>query len=442
MEQYNGPLHRAKMYVAAGLTAVTLGLATLGFGPKANASFVPNQGYVLTATTIPLQYSPTPANDLGILPTPTPTPNGLESLVQVTPVSAVIVDEAQYSTLEAGSIRLFYSNGDEQRNAFRQTSGGLLLVSDSPNNRESYSVSLEISLELINNPNYLGNRNFVLQFLKPDGSTLTYEGKGEYLDGKYIVNFPNVVFPTNAEGTLYEDRNGIWLPIASFSTYAQKSGVRRPTPTAQPTNSPVITQSTDNSAGNPGESPETGGSSGGLPPTQQPPTQQPTQEPTPSCFLRGTKILMSNNTLKNIESVRVNESVVSYDIKNKKRVIKKVLKLEKHDDTKYYFVVKLSNGVIIKLTGEHPVFTKKGWASIENDLTYKYQKLNATKLEVGSKVLTNKGKWVSVKSIKRINRKVKTYNLREIQDTHTFYANSILVHNKGGDDDDIGSGDG
>ncbi len=248
----------------------------------------------------------------------------------------------------------------------------------------------------------------------------------------------------------YELPNGLRANRVDFPTlYGGPLQPSNPIPnikatsTSPPYNTPVSPTNPDNNSSTmPVTESGSSSGSGGAPPTQPTQQPQPTPIPTEECFLAGTKILVKNNKLKNIEKIKVGEDVLSYDVKKKKKVLKKVLELEKHENSKGYYSVKLSNGIILKLTAEHPIFTNKGWASIDSELTFKHQKLKTFPLVVGMKVLNNKGRWIKIKEIKKHNRKVKTYNLKKIEDTHTFYANYVLVHNKGGDDDDIGSGDG
>ena len=145
------------------------------------------------------------------------------------------------------------------------------------------------------------------------------------------------------------------------------------------------------------------------------------------CFLEGTSIKMANGQTKNIEDIKTGDLVLSYDINNKKQVNKKVTKLEAPIRNHYYFV-SFDDKTALKVTDEHPIYTDKGWKCIDPN-SNKNKDLNVTELKLGDRVKTSTG-FKKIIGWVKVTGKFQTYNLRDIEDTHTFYADDVLVHNK------------
>ena len=157
------------------------------------------------------------------------------------------------------------------------------------------------------------------------------------------------------------------------------------------------------------------------------------------CFIAGTQIEMSDGTSKNIEEVKIGELVKTVNIETMTVESKEVLDLltqyhtGKGDD--YTIRITFSNGTINQNTNSHPYYVKdKGWASDRPDLTKEKYNLTVAQLEEGDTVyeikensLTN----IQITKIQKITEGVQTYNLSSVQDNHNFFAEGILVHNKG-----------
>ncbi len=130
------------------------------------------------------------------------------------------------------------------------------------------------------------------------------------------------------------------------------------------------------------------------------------------CFLAGTKILMSDKTEKNIEDIKINDLVLSYDTLSKKNKASKVVQTFVHDSAGYLLI-----NDELKVTANHPVFINNVWEEIGL-------------AKVGDKLQNNDKENVEINSIKEINESNKVYNL-EVDETHNYYAQEFLVHNKG-----------
>ncbi|MEO1348056.1 MAG: Hint domain-containing protein [Cyanobacteria bacterium J06635_15] len=84
-----------------------------------------------------------------------------------------------------------------------------------------------------------------------------------------------------------------------------------------------------------------------------------------------------------------------------------------------YFLINNS----IKVTGTHPFYIKKG-----KELTL----LQVQALSSGDQLLKADNTPTTISSVIHVNHPLKVYNLLSITPDHNFYAEGILVHNKGG----------
>ena len=135
------------------------------------------------------------------------------------------------------------------------------------------------------------------------------------------------------------------------------------------------------------------------------------------CFPAGTKITLSDNSLKNIEDVIVGENVLTYNGETGLNETGVVGDLKKHEVSS---IIKLTfdGEKTIITTNEHPFFIKdKGWVKA-NEL----QSNDVCKTD-----LLEDKKIVSVEILEETHT---VYNLLSVSNHHNFYANNILVHNK------------
>ncbi len=130
-----------------------------------------------------------------------------------------------------------------------------------------------------------------------------------------------------------------------------------------------------------------------------------------SCFLSGTMILVDGNKQKEIQNIKVGEYIVSYNEKTKSNNISKVLKKFSHDATEH-----LVFNDSLNATSNHPVLLNGKWVEIGT-------------AHIGDTLKDSKNNDVAIKSIKKVTQPSQVYNL-EVEGTHTYYADGILVHNK------------
>ena len=157
-------------------------------------------------------------------------------------------------------------------------------------------------------------------------------------------------------------------------------------------------------------------------------------DPIPAgCFIAGTKITMSDGTLKNIEDVKVGDNIKTFNIDTKK--IEEGEVLEFINPIKNNFIeIEFENGIKNTNTLDHPYYVKdKGWSSYDPKLTNINYKAKTQTLEVGDIVImykNSKVKFTKIKEITEIKQKQKVFNLKKVSKNHNYFANGILAHNK------------
>lgn len=149
------------------------------------------------------------------------------------------------------------------------------------------------------------------------------------------------------------------------------------------------------------------------------------------CFIAGTKILMGDKSYKNIEDIKLYDEIYTYDIDKKLFVKSSVLGLHETSNTETVIIENKHKN--IHTTPCHPVYTlEKGWASVNPSLTKEHHTIDVMQLEINDTLLLANNKKVKVKKLVHKNHKtaIKTYNLLNIYQHNSYFANDILVHNK------------
>lgn len=132
------------------------------------------------------------------------------------------------------------------------------------------------------------------------------------------------------------------------------------------------------------------------------------------CFAEGTKILMNDKSLKNIEDIKVGDLVLTKENQySNKLVASKVTKTFKHNVSGYLII---NNN--LRVTPEHKIYVSGEWKEIGS-------------ASVGDKLLDNYGNEVEIKSIEWIKGNFNVYNFT-VENQHTYFAENIYVHNDKG----------
>ena len=135
------------------------------------------------------------------------------------------------------------------------------------------------------------------------------------------------------------------------------------------------------------------------------------------CFVAGTKISMEDGSTKNIEDVKVSDSVLTYNEESGEQETGVVGDLKQHEVNQVIRLT-LDNENIIITTEEHPFFVEgKGWVKAGE-----LESLDVCKKVDGSESL--------ISTVEVLEETHTVYNLLSVSENHNFYANGILVHNK------------
>lgn len=137
---------------------------------------------------------------------------------------------------------------------------------------------------------------------------------------------------------------------------------------------------------------------------------------THNCFVAGTEISTPNGKVS-IEDIQPGDVVLSFDEESGNVIENKVGKVSKAIVSN---LVKLTfdNTEILQTTKKHPFHVEgKGWIEAEN----------LVEGDICSKL---DGSKVSLSSIEIFDGEHFVYNLHNVEPSHTFYTNEILVHNK------------
>ena len=150
-----------------------------------------------------------------------------------------------------------------------------------------------------------------------------------------------------------------------------------------------------------------------------------------SCFIAGTKVTMSDGTLKNIENIVVGDKVKGYKEDNTVIKLDPTLladrKLYSFNNNEHYF-----------FTSEHPFMTKEGWKSVKPEKTKErdgielYNQLKG-ELKIGDRLITEDGsiEITEIKSKEINNPDMPLYNFN-VSNDNSYVADKYIVHNKGG----------
>ena len=142
------------------------------------------------------------------------------------------------------------------------------------------------------------------------------------------------------------------------------------------------------------------------------------------CIAKGSLITMADGTLKVIEDIKVGDRVISFDGKvfsgqNVKNVW--------NNGKRWTVEVRCKDGIELKCTQDHRIMTQDGWKMVcdivKGDCVY-------TPIEQGcneNEVVYGDFMCVPVVSVEKSG--IETVYDIEVENTHNFLANNVLVHN-------------
>ncbi|MCH2045337.1 MAG: hypothetical protein MK212_14570 [Saprospiraceae bacterium] len=169
------------------------------------------------------------------------------------------------------------------------------------------------------------------------------------------------------------------------------------------------------------------------PPTSLQDARQTDGNGTGFCFVEGTKISVGTDSLIDIEDLKSNDKVLSFDLKNQKYGISVISEIKIYETKCTTSVITFDDGSIIESTTEHPYWViDKGWSAV-NPTAIEIDNKKLANLEKGDVCLKYDGQkviYVKIKDIKLEIKETKVYNLLGVNPFNNYFANKILVHNK------------
>jgi hypothetical protein len=146
------------------------------------------------------------------------------------------------------------------------------------------------------------------------------------------------------------------------------------------------------------------------------------------CFIAGTKILMADGSIKNIEDVMLGDVVLGKDGSHNE-----VLEFLRPTLGDTGATMMAFNGEMPFMTSDHPVYVRGyGWKSFDPKMTEQKYFMPVGKYQVGDIIETPDGLGFEIKSIEEYtdqNQDQIIYNFR-LGGNHTYIADGLIVHNK------------
>lgn len=140
-----------------------------------------------------------------------------------------------------------------------------------------------------------------------------------------------------------------------------------------------------------------------------------------ACFKKGVKVL-TNNGYIDIDNIKVNDLVMSYNFDTNSNEYSKVIKTFEHKDINDDLYTITCGSIVIEATSMHPICV-----SLNNTLEF----INAKDLKIGNRLVNYEGNIYEITSITCESVTDTFYNI-EVENNHNYYVteNNILVHNK------------
>lgn len=140
-----------------------------------------------------------------------------------------------------------------------------------------------------------------------------------------------------------------------------------------------------------------------------------------ACFKKGVKVLTNYGYL-DIDNIKVNDLVMSYNFDTNSNEYSKVIKTFEHKDINDDLYTITCGSIVIETTSMHPICV-----SLNNTLGF----INAKDLKIGNRLVDYEGNIHEITSITCESVTDTFYNI-EVENNHNYYVteNNILVHNK------------
>lgn len=139
--------------------------------------------------------------------------------------------------------------------------------------------------------------------------------------------------------------------------------------------------------------------------------------PDPICFMAGTSIAVPGEKPIRIEEVEVGQEVWCWDGGSGLRKTTVTQAIVHESEEREVWHVRLENGVLLRITPNHPVLSKGGW-------------IEMGELEEGETLTSWSMQEVAIQEITKLFLNVPVYNLHVEDEEHNYIADGLIVHNK------------
>ena len=147
-----------------------------------------------------------------------------------------------------------------------------------------------------------------------------------------------------------------------------------------------------------------------------------------TCFAPGTKVLMSDETTKNVEDIKSGDVIKTWNVDTRTYENGVVGKLAT-PDRDHINHIEFLDGRVIHCTSDHPLYTNTGWKALDPVLTKQYYAVEADTLNIGDLVLTQNGTYAEVVSVVYEAGLKRAFSPADVEPNHNFFADGILAHN-------------
>jgi hypothetical protein len=135
------------------------------------------------------------------------------------------------------------------------------------------------------------------------------------------------------------------------------------------------------------------------------------------CFA-GTTLISTTNGEKQVKDLKTGEDIYSFDPQNGKKQVSKIERIDIFEVDEYYLINNKT-----KVTGGHPFY-------IRNNGNIELKEV--ANLRIGDKLISENNSEIQVNSIDIKREKTLVYNLVNVIPNNNYFADGVLVHNKGG----------
>lgn len=147
------------------------------------------------------------------------------------------------------------------------------------------------------------------------------------------------------------------------------------------------------------------------------------------CFPAGTPVTMADGSFVAIEKVAEGALVLAYDVLAKRQSVSKNGHVGVFLRDNMCTLV-LAGNKTVKVTEDHPLFTKEGWKALNPLKSLQAYGTEASQLQIGDFILSDSNTWIELKSWTKETGDFTTYSLMDVLPHHNFYADGLLAHNR------------